>query len=291
MVGGRDSELPLRLISYNVRYATKEPFSGEELWEVRCPKVCAQLRFITSGHEASFICLQEVLFSQLEDIKEGLGGSWRCIGRGRDEDPESGEFSPIFFRTDTWSCQSHETLWLSETPEKPSRGWDAALNRIVTMGKFIHRQTNTKVGVMSTHLDHRGEQAREESAKLLLKLANAWYRPDMAIPVFLGGDFNSTPEGRGYKEITRPDDGMTDIRDLIPKEQRYGHDEITYTSFAGEERQIRIDFLFTFPSKALRFKNYGILPNCFDDKVFLSDHRAVVADVDIILWSGREPSL
>jgi endonuclease/exonuclease/phosphatase family metal-dependent hydrolase len=284
MASRTSSNLPVRLISFNIRYATKEPFPGEEPWPVRCPKLCAQLNFITSGHPSAFICLQEVLYSQLADIQSRLGQSWDYVGRGRDEDPKSGEFSPIFFRSDTWTCVDHKTLWLSKTPSKPSRGWDAALNRVVTVGCFSHIETGTGVVVMSTHLDHRGEKAREESAKLLVRLACDIVQPDLPgahTHAFLGGDFNSTPEGKAYKEITRPGTGMTDIRDLVPKEQRYGNDEITYTSFAGEEEQTRIDFLFTLTSENIKVNTFGTLSNRFDDNVFLSDHRAIVADVDI----------
>jgi endonuclease/exonuclease/phosphatase family metal-dependent hydrolase len=139
---------------------------------------------------------------------------------------------------------------------------------------------------MSTHFDHRGEKAREESAKLLVKLAHTWYvdagnRQEEIPPVFLGGDFNSTPEGVAYKEMTRAETGMKDIRDLVPKDQRYGNDEITYTSFGGEEKQTRIDFLFTLHRPDVTPRTFGVLSNRFDDNVALSDHRAIVADLEI----------
>ena len=144
---------------------------------------------------------------------------------------------------------------------------------------------------MSTHFDHRGEKARRESAKLLVKLARTWYSnsgggQDDQPPVFLGGDFNSTPDGRAYQQITLPETGMKDIRDLVPKEKRHGNDEITYTSFGGEEKQTRIDFLFTLQSPDVTPLTFAVLPNRFDDAVALSDHRAVVADLEIAVQSG-----
>lgn len=286
MAAPSSASMLVRLVSFNVRFATTTPYPGEELWPSRCPKLCAQLNFITTGHPSAFICLQEVLHSQLKDIQSGLGQSWDHIGKGRDDGKTAGEFSPVFFRSDTWTCTRNQTLWLSETPETPSRGWDAALNRVVTVGLFRHKQTGTSVLVMSTHFDHRGEKAREESAKLLVKIAHTWYgdtgggREDQP-PVFLGGDFNSTPDGKAYKQITLPDTGMKDLRDLVPKEKRYGNDEITYTSFGGEEKQTRIDFLFILRSPVIIPRTFAVLPNRFDDGVALSDHRAVVADLEI----------
>jgi endonuclease/exonuclease/phosphatase family metal-dependent hydrolase len=276
----------VRLVSFNVRYATTTPFPGEALWPVRYPKLCAQLNFITTGHASAFLCLQEVLYSQLTDIQSGLGRYWDHIGQGRDDGKTAGEFSPVFFRSDTWTCTRNQTLWLSETPDTPSKGWDAALNRVVTVGLFQHRQTGTSVLVMSTHFDHQGEKAREESAKLLVKIAHTWYNDtgggqEDQLPVFLGGDFNSTPNGKAYKQITLPETRMKDIRDLVPKEKRYGNDEKTYTSFGGEEKQTRIDFLFTLQFPDITPRTFAILPNRFDDGVALSDHRAVVADLEI----------
>lgn len=278
----------VRLISLNVRFATTTPYPGEEIWSIRGAKLCAQLNFISIGHSAPFICLQEVLCSQLLDIQSCLGQSWDHIGQGRDDGKTGGEFSPVFFRSDTWTCTRNQTLWLSETPDKPSKGWDAALPRIVTVGLFAHKETGTSVIVMSTHFDHRGEKAREESAKLLVKIAHNWYDNTRGgqgaqPPVFLGGDFNSPPDGAGYQEITRPETGMKDVRDLIPKEKRYGNDEITYTSFGGEERQARIDFLFVLDSPAITARTFGVLPNRFDDGLALSDHRAIVADLEILV--------
>ncbi len=281
--------LPLRLVTLNVRFATQNPSPGEKPWSTRCPRLCAQLNFVTTGHSSAFICLQEVLYSQLLDIHAQLGPSWTYIGQGRDDGQRAGEFSPIFFRSDTWRCERSKTYWLSDTPEKPSRGWDAALNRVVTIGAFRQLETGAGVVVMSTHLDHLGQRARRESAKLLVELAGSWQYQGPGggppVPLFLVGDFNSTPDDAAYKEITRPGTGMVDVSELISLEKRYGNREITYTSF-GEPHETpkRIDFLFVKETSSnTRVLTFGILSNQFDDKILLSDHRAVVADLEVTI--------
>ncbi|KAK3685650.1 Endonuclease/exonuclease/phosphatase [Podospora appendiculata] len=277
----------IRLVTLNVRYATKNPVPGEEPWSIRSPKLCAQLKFITSGHSSAFLCLQEVLYSQLIDIQARLGPSWGYIGVGRDDGQRSGEFSPIFFRVDQWVCQLTKTYWLSKTPEIPSVGWDAALKRVCTVGSFRHKKTGTDVVIMSTHFDHHGETAREESAKLIIKLARVWAEkggPGAQIPLFLGGDFNSAPGGRAYKALTSPNSAMKDISELVPDDLKYGNQDITYTSFGeANEEPKRIDFLFAREPGGLAISGFGILSNRFDDQVYLSDHRPVVADVEIPL--------
>ncbi|TQV99196.1 hypothetical protein V2A60_004683 [Cordyceps javanica] len=281
----RNGTMPLRLVSYNVRNANPWPVTGEQPWRVRGPKLAAQLRFITEGHESAFLCLQECFLSQVRDVEARLGPAWSHVGRGRDARASDGEFSPIFYRADAWACTHSETRWLSETPDRPSRGWDAALNRIVTIGEFTHRARGTRVVVMSTHFDHVGVRAREESARLLISIGKEWSknsgRGEALAAVLVGGDFNSTPEDGAYKMMVAEGSGMSDISDLVPPEEHYGN-HLTYTSFGepGEWPQ-RIDFLFIQEPRAAKIKSFGVLANSFDDNVRLSDHRPVVADMDI----------
>ncbi|KAL0932978.1 endonuclease exonuclease phosphatase family protein [Colletotrichum truncatum] len=278
------SSMLLRLVSQNVRYATKHPTPKEKPWNVRGPRLVNQLDFITAGHESAFICLQEVLYSQLGEIQSYLGSSWAHIGVGRDDGKQGGEFSPVFYQVDRWDCERNETLWLSKTPNKPSKGWDAALNRVVTLGEFVDKQTGTRLVVMSTHFDHRGVVAREESAKLLLKIAREWSKGANGKPpttLLLAGDFNSTPEDSAYKTMVAPDSGMVDVSARVPSDKRYGN-EITYTSFdEPNEKPGRIDFVFIKDPSPATVRTFGVLSNKFDDGIYLSDHRPVVTDVEI----------
>ncbi|KAJ4389655.1 hypothetical protein N0V93_007127 [Gnomoniopsis smithogilvyi] len=291
-MGTHDLEetIPFRIITFNIRYANPKPIPGEALWSTRCPKLATQLRFLAAGHPATFICLQEALANQVTDIKAELGGSWKYIGVGRDDGVAAGEFSPVFYDANVWTCERSKTYWLSQTPERAgSRGWDAVLPRIVTMGQFQYQQTRARVVVLSTHFDHRGIKAREESASLILRLTDAWVGSSSDVetsrhrkpPVFLGGDFNSTPSDKAYLTMTAAGTGMTDISTLLPKERRYGN-ELTYSSF-GENDEVpkRIDFLFVKDTSGIKFLTFGVLANRFDDGIFLSDHRATVADIEI----------
>lgn len=310
-----ETKMPFRIITLNIRYATGAPVSGEERWPVRCPRLCTQLRFNTAGHPASFLCLQEALAGQVRDVQAGLGPAWAHIGVGRDDGVGKGEFSPVFYNHHTWACERSQTYWLSPTPLAPSRGWDAALPRIVTMGQFVHRVCGARVVVLSTHFDHRGIKAREESARLILELADQWVgdctrnrnmtndstscgggsggggeqqQLHAKPPVFLGGDFNSTPTDRAYRTMTASGSGMTDIATLFREDERYGN-ELTYSSF-GEPNEVpkRIDFLFVKNTSDIKFLTFGVLANRFDDGVFLSDHRAVIADMEIPIM-GQHP--
>ncbi|KAI4289173.1 MAG: hypothetical protein L6R35_001561 [Caloplaca aegaea] len=275
--------LPIRLLTHNVRYATDSLSIDEEKWEVRAPRVVAAMRFHTSHCRESFIGLQEVLYGQLVDILKGLNrereGEWDYIGVGRDDGVKGGEYSPILYRPSVWTLQSWNTTWLSETPNKPSRGWDAACIRILTSGIFQHNHSKKKLVAMSTHLDHQGPKSRLEAAKIILGQVEEKTQQGH-LPAFLAGDFNSQQDDDAYRMLTDGASPMQDLHTMVSPEKRYGH-YYTFTGF-GHDKPTKIDFLFingkTYPWLP---NGYAVLENRFDDAVYSSDHRAVVADVAI----------
>ncbi|QSZ31886.1 hypothetical protein DSL72_001455 [Monilinia vaccinii-corymbosi] len=278
------TSIPIRVITHNIRYATESPFEGEQLWPIRAPRLCSELVF-NSTNPGTFICLQEVLHSQLIDIhdalNEGPGGEWSRLGVGRDDGRHAGEYSPIFYRPALWDLVLSKTFWLSETPDTPSFGWDAGCIRLVTLGIFNHRSTNKIVVIMSTHLDNEGPISRQKSAELILERVNHYKSVYAPAAILLAGDFNSPPDDEAYKTMTSSRSSMADIRDLVPEKGRYGN-EMTFTSFGYvDNTPSRIDFIFSAKATSVKYGTYAVLSNRYDDGVYLSDHRAVVADMEV----------
>lgn len=200
---------------------------------------------------------------------------------GRDDGKQAGEYSPIFYRPAIWELKSWETRWLSKTPKVPGKGWDASSIRLVTIGEFVHVATGRKVIVMSTHLDDQGVKSREHSAKLILKTIEDFSESFDPSAVLLAGDFNSPPDDGAYQIMTSEDSVMEDIATEIPLEKRYGN-KMTWTSFGYvDNTPARIDFIFSRKGDGIRYQTFGVLANRFDDGVYLSDHRACVADVEL----------
>lgn len=271
--------LDLRLMTYNIRFASENPTGGEQPWNVRRPLMAGQLGYELAGRPDSLLCFQEALFSQVEDLKTDLGAEWEYVGIGRDDGLEAGEFSPIFYQPSQWELQEQQTFWLSETPEVVgSVGWDAALPRIVTVAKFQHQDTGSPFVYMCTHFDHRGQIAREQSAELLVQIADEWSAGNSSAPVFLGGDLNIEPDNAAYQTLAEK---MNDVKDVVPVEKHYGHD-MTYTGFdvdTGNDSQI--DHIFVRDPKGLEWISFAVLNTYFDDEIFISDHRPVVVDVKV----------
>ncbi|KAK2831906.1 hypothetical protein FQN49_007048 [Arthroderma sp. PD_2] len=281
--------LLFRIITHNIRYATTSPSTGEEPWSVRAPYVLNELQFHSRLNPESFICLQEALHNQVANVTAGLnantGDEWAYYGVGRDDGKEAGEYSPIFYRPSVWELKEKETVWLSETPNVPSKGWDAASIRIVTIGVFKHRATSKTILAMNTHMDDQGSQSRYESAKLILRLITEYLDKNHDISGnFLAGDFNSKENQEAYQEFTKPGSSIVDTYKKVPPAQHYGN-EITFTGFKKGDEYGRIDYVMLGPQKNSAIpwtvNGYGALPNKFDNGIFVSDHRAVVADVTL----------
>ncbi|MCJ1370889.1 hypothetical protein MMC20_002103 [Loxospora ochrophaea] len=287
--------IPIRILTHNIRYATTSPFKGEEVWDIRKTRIVNELCFHTAHNPEALICLQEALHQQMYDVLSGLnrdGDEWAYIGVGRDDGVKAGEYSPIFYRPAAWALKAYKTIWLSETPDRPSRGWDAASVRILTVGVFQHHQSRRKIVAMSTHLDDQGSKSRLEAARIIASQASKLsqqYGGKEKIPVFIAGDFNSEPNMEAHEYLTR---SFSDIQTLIPVANRYGHGK-TFTGFGYEGLPpTRIDFIFLYRESQSSesgevaphgapwaVKGYAVLENRFDDGVYSSDHRAVVGDV------------
>ncbi|KAE8354641.1 Endonuclease/exonuclease/phosphatase [Aspergillus coremiiformis] len=292
----KNKPIPIRLITYNVRTIPWFTFPPEKPWNIRKSHIINQLDFNTIHNPEAVICLQEVLHSQLTDILTGINTApdgksqegeetWKHIGCGRDGD-KKGEYSPILYRTKIWEVEWSTTRWLSETPDTPSRGWDAAYRRIVTYGVLRHRGTGRKILAMNTHLDDRGQVARFESAKLILGWMQEVLAKESLDGVFLGGDFNTNSQENNDAFGVLTAGVMVHTRDLVDGERRYGNVN-SWTGFNDNPiDDALLDYVLVGPRKGDRvpwdIRGYGILTNRFDDGIFSSDHRAVVADVELV---------
>nr|MBP6288037.1 endonuclease/exonuclease/phosphatase family protein [Ferruginibacter sp.] len=179
-----NAQTEIKVMSFNIRLDVKS--DGENWWEKRKDKVAGLMNY----YEADFIGAQEVLHHQLTYLKDNLNG-YDYLGVGRDDGREAGEYSCIFYKKDKYTVVQQSTFWLSPTPDIPSKGWDAALNRVCSYGLFKNNKTKQLIWVLNTHFDHMGKVARLESAKLIIKKISELNTQHY--PVIVSGDFNSRP--------------------------------------------------------------------------------------------------
>ncbi|KAK8034236.1 hypothetical protein PG993_009231 [Apiospora rasikravindrae] len=285
--------LPLRIITWNIRWATPVREINEKPWSTRAPLVVSSLsKAIVDTPHAVVIGMQEVIATQLDDIKTGLnqqgqeGEEWSHIGVGRDDGKAKGEFSPILYRPSALRLIYNETKWLSPTPDTPSFGWGAGSRRVVTVGVFEHVGTGGRRFVAAnTHLDNLSSRARSEGVQVALGRVQAVQRAytrdgEGPLPVSLTGDFNSEPGQDAYTTVTGTG-YLGELYELAEESRRVGPYE-TYTSFSSWKKGSRIDFAWLGPVAGKRWtvSRYEVVDNLVDG-VYASDHRMVVGDVEV----------
>lgn len=259
----------LRVMTFNIRY--DEPRDGVNAWPNRKQKVADVVRF----HKADLVGVQEALLTQLKDL-EMLLPDFAWCGVGRTDGKESGEYSAILYRRSRFELIATNTFWLSETPDKPgSKGWDAALPRIVTWAKFKDRATGKIFVHFNTHFDHVGEKARAESSSLILKKAGEIHGSG---PFIVTGDFNVTENSGAYKTIMAgtPTVKLADAK-YASVNGHFGGDS-TFTAFKEPEPGRKIDYIFV--REGIKVLEHGVLSDRWNG-LWASDHLPVIAEIVI----------
>ena len=254
---------PITLMTFNIRYGTAN--DGENSWEFRRDHVVETIR----DSNPSVLAIQEALLGQLQYIDKQLP-QYAKIGEHRSGNTK-GEFSGLLIDTRKLEILEQGQLWLSETPEEISTGWDAALPRTATWAKVRVVGTSSPFILFSTHFDHRGKESRIESAKLICK--NALELSEGNMPVAIMGDFNCSDGSVPYKVFTGS--GFTTARTC--------KDCGTFHEFTGRQDVPNIDFIW-LNDKWKRIHAETLRPR--KNGKCASDHDPVTATVELKMPSG-----
>lgn len=255
---------PLTIATYNLRY--NNAGDGVNAWPNRKEMVKGLVRY----HDFDIFGTQEALIGQLRDVAELK--EYAFFGAGRDDGREGGEHSAIFYKKDRFKVLASGNFWLSETPEKPGKGWDATCcNRIASWLKLKDLITKKEFYFFNVHFDHQGVVARRESGKLMVKKIK-----EIAgnTPAICTGDFNSTPDTEQIKEM------QTILNDAkaVTEMPAYGP-EGTFNAFKFTAPMAdRIDYIFT--ARPIKVLKYAVLTDSKEQR-YPSDHQPVVAKIVI----------
>jgi len=248
------------MMTLNLRYDNAN--DKENGWDLRKAEVVTMIDF----YHPTILGIQEGLSNQVAYLDSALT-DYDYTGVGREDGKRKGEFSAIFYNKHTIKLISSKTYWLSETPDTVSIGWDAALERIVTFGKFVHLKTKDTIYVFNTHMDHIGKLARENSSKLILRIIdsmNIWHKN-----VVVMGDLNSQPDEVAAQTISSR---LLDMR-WKPHVTSYGP-EGTFNQFNIDLPVTkRIDYIFV---KNMTVTEHIHLDDRRKNNLWLSDHLPVL---------------
>ena len=269
--------------SYNIRLKLSDDSVRGDVWTKRCQVICDQVNFMSPD----IFGTQELLHSQLLDMLPRLDG-YDYIGVARDDGKTAGEYAAIFYKRDRLRLLDYGNFWLSETPDRPGLGWDAACVRICTWGKFA-KQTATNDEAFyffNLHMDHVGVVARREAAKLIVSKIR-----DIAkgATVIVTGDFNVDQNDEIYSIFT--DSGL--LQDSYQEARLRFAENGTFNSFDTDlYTDSRIDHIFVSP--AIRVESYGVLTNSYwvpdnESATLLKGHDAP-QQIDFSRYTRRQPS-
>ncbi|VTS02662.1 endonuclease/exonuclease/phosphatase family protein [Tuwongella immobilis] len=184
----------IRVMSFNIRYGTAN--DGANSWKNRRDLVVEKIR----EFEPDLLGTQEVLDFQRDYLLQNCANylSW---GVGRDDGKNSGEMTAIFYRRDRFEQLEGGHFWLSLTPEMVgSKSWDSSLPRIcswVRLRDKLH-PNNPTILFLNTHFDHRGSDARRESASLIRKFVEKNRKESQVV---ITGDFNCGDSSEPYRQF------------------------------------------------------------------------------------------
>lgn len=253
------TEKEFKVMSYNIRMATGK--DGTNSWEFRFPATIEMIK----DQKPDVIGVQEALTSQILFIEEYCR-DYDNVGVGRDDGKKKGEHMSIFWNKKTVKLLQWGTFWLSETPEKPSRGWDAMCRRTATWALMKDKKTGKKFYFVNTHLDHKGAEARKNGLKLIVDRIES-INP-YGYPMVLTGDFNMKPDNPALSDL---DAKMQSARKVAPKTDNHN----TYNSWSVKPTDKVIDYIYI--SGFSSCLEYQTIMKKYADKPFVSDHYPIFA--------------
>ena len=269
--------------SYNIRLKVSSDSVNGNAWQKRCQVICDQVNFMSPDVFGA----QEVLHVQLLDMLQGLDG-YDYIGVGRDDGKTGGEYAAIFYKADRLRLLDQGNFWLSETPDRPGLGWDAACVRVCTWGRFAGQTATDDEAFyfFNLHMDHVGVVARREGAKLIVRKIREIAQ---GAPVIVTGDFNVDQKDEIYSIFT--ESGL--LKDSYLATRLRFAENGTFNSFDTElYTDSRIDHIFVSPDTEV--EAYGVLTNSYwvpndASAAKLKGHDAP-QQIDFSKYTRRQPS-
>lgn len=253
----KDACNELKVISYNIRNG--EAKDGTNSWIYRYAASSAMI----NDQKPDIFGVQEAYDYQVKYLEEYCK-DYKSVGVGRENGKHEGEHMSIFYNKKTISLIKWGTFWLSETPGKPSMGWDAACSRTATWALMKDKRSGKKFYYVNTHLDHVGKVAQREGLKLIVDRISS-INPE-GYPMILTGDFNVTPDDGILVDL---DNCMKSARIYAEKTDNKG----TFTDW-GKCSSV-IDYIYY--SGFSKCRQFRTVTDSYNGRKFISDHYPVSA--------------
>ena len=255
----QEKDYDLKVISYNIRMGAAK--DGTNSWEFRYPATALMIE----DQKPDVFGLQEAFSYQVRFIAENFK-DYDNVGVGRDNGKDKGEFMSIFWNKKTVKMIKWGTFWLSETPDKPSMGWDAACKRTATWALMKDTKTGRMFYFVNTHLDHKGKEAQRKGLELIVSRIDE-INPK-GYPMVLTGDFNIKPDNVALKGL---EEKMQSARKIAPKTDNAA----TFNNWGKAKADMVIDYIYVSGFSACT--EYHTINEKYGDWKYISDHYPIYA--------------
>ena len=249
----------LKVMSYNIRMGTAK--DGTNSWEYRYPATAMMIQ----DQKPDVFGVQEAFEFQIKFIEDNFT-DYDSFGVGRDNGKAEGEFMSIFWNKKTVKMVKGGTFWLSETPEKPSLGWDAACKRTATWALMKDKNTGKMFYFVNTHLDHKGVEARKKGLELIVSRIDE-INPK-GYPMVLTGDFNIKPDNEALIGL---EEKMQSARKTAPKTDN----NQTFNGWGKAKSDMVIDYIYVSGFSAC--PEYHTVNEKYGQWKYISDHYPIYA--------------
>ena len=260
-VSKKEDSDEITVMSFNIRcYTFDDKFKKSFFY--RAPLIIKEMQ----ENEPDIISFQEVQKLGYIFLKEHLIGYTFIEGFRGGSDNEG---AVIAIRSDRFTIQDKGIFWLSDTPDVPSMGWDAACIRIATYVCATDTVTNKKYTIVDTHLDHIGKLARINGIGVIFdrlgdKISEGSF--------MLMGDMNDFVGSATYNyALSR---NLNDAQ--IVASEKYLGPGATYHAYGRIINNARIYYFFT--SYDITVNSYKVIDKTYNG-VYSSDHFPILMKI------------
>lgn len=250
----------IRVMSFNIRYGDLGVLAAEDRYYMI-------EQSIEKGMPDS-LGVQEATPEWMSYLGEALE-AYDYVGVGRDNGVDEGEYAAVFYLKDKYTPVDSGTFWLSDTPDKVSKGWGADCYRICTWVILENKATGEQYVHMNAHFDYANDDIRFNSADLILEKAKEFGD----IPVVYTADMNFSEDSEFFEYML--DDGyLLNARTLAEDSMDY----LTYHDRKPDTHEnSKIDFIMV--SDKFSVDSYRVVTAGIDGK-YVSDHFPIYADME-----------
>ncbi len=254
----------MRVMTFNLRFENDR--DGPHGWAFRKTMVAE----LISRHSPDILGTQEGKPGQLLYLEEMLP-EYIVYMAGRPQASET-QCPTLLLKKERFEIINGADVWLSKTPDVYlSKSWDSAFPRMMSHCRMRDQKTGRSICAGVTHLDHMGEEARVNQARIIA----SWAR-QVEDPLLVMGDFNEQPGSDVHRILTEPETPLSDTWQAV--ENREGKEAFTHHGFTGVPQRARMDWILASPgfrvleARILRDQKNGSYP---------SDHFPYMVDLEM----------